>query len=31
LFWWPLWNINIFSLKARDWISHTPHYSNSIH
>ncbi len=30
-FWWPLWNINIFSLTAREWISHTSHYSNSIH
>jgi hypothetical protein len=26
-----LWNINIFSLTAREWISHTSHYSNSIH
>ncbi len=30
-FWWPLWNINIFSLRAREWIFHTSHYSNSIH
>jgi hypothetical protein len=26
-----LWNINIFSLRAREWIFHTSHYSNSIH
>jgi hypothetical protein len=26
-----LWNMNIFSLIAREWISHTFDYSNSIH
>jgi hypothetical protein len=31
LFWWPLWNINIFSLVVRERNFHISHHSNSIH